>query len=276
MNKINIIDDFPQENKTVFVIYLLRNIINNKIYIGQTTNLKSRLNKHKNSKKDWGQIISKSINKYGYKNFQCEILYYADTLEELNIKECSYIKSYDCTNKQIGYNIEFGGKNSKMSELTKDKLRQINLNKVVSIDVIEKIRQSTTGENNHFFGKNHTNKTKLKMIKSWETREKVSDETKERMSQSQIGREHSKETKQKISNSHLGIRSHETPVYILNEKLEIIYNCKNIEESSKIVNCSKRNVYDAVNNLRFVKRKYWIIRQENYETDITKIKIKFH
>jgi len=167
---ISLIDNFLLENKTNFTIYLLKNNINNKIYIGQSINLKSRLNKHKNSKKNSKQIISKSIHKYGYKNFQCEILYYANSIEELNEKELYYIEFYKSTDKKIGYNIRPGGKNSKVSDITKEKLRQINLNKEVSNKTIEKIRNSTIGNNNHFYGKKHSMETKSKMIESWKSR----------------------------------------------------------------------------------------------------------
>ena len=272
--KISLIDNFLAENKTRYVIYLLRNNINNKIYIGQSINIKSRLSSYGKPKKNPIQVIEKSIKKYGWNNFQCEIIYYAISIDELNEKECYYIKTYNSTNRNIGYNIRPGGNNSEMSETTKEKLRLINLNKKVSDETIQKIKESTIGMNNHFYGKNHTQETKLKMIESWKNRKDISDETKRKMSQSQKGRTHTNKSKEKMSSSHLGIRSHETPVFILNNNLEIIQQFKNIEECSLYINCSKRNVYDSITNIRFVKRKYWIIKQDNYDMNISKIKSK--
>lgn len=94
------------------------------------------------------------------------------------------------------------------------------------------------------------------------------------MSISQTGRKHSDITKEKISKSHLGIRSHETPLYLLNQNLEIINNFNNVEECSKFVGICTRNVYDAIKNYRFVKRNFWIIKQNNSEFDISNIKLK--
>lgn len=263
--KISLIDNFLTENKTKYVIYLMKNLVNNKIYIGQSKNFKSRLQDHQKLNKNNNQLISKAINKYGCENFQCEIIFYAISLNELNEKECCYIKLFNSTNRKIGYNIRSGGNNSEMSDVTKEKLRQLNLNKIVSIDTIKKIKNSTLGVKNHFYGKKHSNETKLKMIGSWKNRESISEETKKKMSMSQKGRKHSNEVKEKMSISHLGIKSRETPIYVLNKDLEIICNFKNVEECSNYINCSKRNIYDIITNIRFVKEKYWIIKQENYE-----------
>ena len=85
------------EIKTNFIIYLLRNKINNKFYIGQTkTTIKERLRKHIKPSKNNKQIITRAIKKYGEQNFICEILFYAKSFEEMNIKEIEFIFEYNC------------------------------------------------------------------------------------------------------------------------------------------------------------------------------------
>lgn len=86
-------------------IYCIRNIINNKVYIGKSINLLKRKtshfsnlkqNKHKNFK------LQGSINKYGIDKFIFEILEYCDN-KDIDLKEIEYINKYNSSIK--GYNI---------------------------------------------------------------------------------------------------------------------------------------------------------------------------
>jgi len=88
-------------------IYIIRNKINNKIYLGSSVNMnirfihhKGRLlnNMHKNS------YLQNSVNKYGIENFRFEIVCYCTTTEILE-KEDYYLKFYNVCNPTIGYNI---------------------------------------------------------------------------------------------------------------------------------------------------------------------------
>lgn len=85
-------------------IYLTTNLINGKVYVG----------KHKSATYDEhyygsGKIIQNAIKKYGIKNFSNEMLYEADTLEDLNTKEKYYIKKYRELYGNNCYNIADGG-----------------------------------------------------------------------------------------------------------------------------------------------------------------------
>ena len=96
----------------MFYVYMHRNLINGKIYIGQTNN----------PKKSWGSNGArykprpneesrfwKAIQKYGWKNFEHIILGEYETREETNEAEIEFIKQYNSTNPDIGYNISSGG-----------------------------------------------------------------------------------------------------------------------------------------------------------------------
>lgn len=79
-----------------------------------------------------------------------------------------------------------------------------------------KMSISRTGDKNHFFGKNHTEKTRLKMVTSWKTRPKFTEETLKKMSESKkgdknsnFGKHLSEEAKQKISNANTGKKTSE-------------------------------------------------------------------
>lgn len=84
----------------MFTIYLHRNKINNKVYIGQT----------KRKPEDrWGpdgqgyktQMFYKAIQKYGWDNFDHIILEQTPTQSEANILEEYYIKIFDSNNPKM-------------------------------------------------------------------------------------------------------------------------------------------------------------------------------
>lgn len=91
-------------------IYIIRNTINTKVYIGQTTkSVRLRFLNHLSAaRRGKDYVIGKAIRKYGEENF------YVETLEEclkseLNEREIYYIKFYNSTNPKFGYNMSKGG-----------------------------------------------------------------------------------------------------------------------------------------------------------------------
>lgn len=73
------------------VIYVLKNKINGKQYVGQTTrNLKQRIAEHKSSK---DTCIGQAIHKYGLENFEISIIEKCKTIEELNEREIFLIEN---------------------------------------------------------------------------------------------------------------------------------------------------------------------------------------
>ena len=55
-------------------LYQITNLINGKIYIGQTNNITKRWSNHKSCNSP-NTVIAKAIQKYGVENFKFEILY---------------------------------------------------------------------------------------------------------------------------------------------------------------------------------------------------------
>lgn len=107
-----------------------------KVYIGQTINEKDRKNSHKRSADKLNTYFAHAIKKYGFENFTYEVIIkfkptpeIEKLLRVLNKLEEKYIKIYDSTNREKGYNIKIGGDNSPMQEETKEKLRQEVLNR---------------------------------------------------------------------------------------------------------------------------------------------------
>lgn len=86
-------------------IYLIKNLINNKIYIGQSIDIERRIKDHFTRKDD--APLHCAIQKYGKENFETIILEECSR-EQLNEKEIYYIKEYNSFGKN-GYNLNNGG-----------------------------------------------------------------------------------------------------------------------------------------------------------------------
>lgn len=94
-------------------IYKITNIINGKVYIGQSVDIKRRWRNHKKEafyekSHSYNYPLYCAIRKYGIKNFAFEILEECSK-EDLNEKEKYYITEYNTCNKQYGYNQTEGG-----------------------------------------------------------------------------------------------------------------------------------------------------------------------
>ena len=89
-------------------IYKITNLINNKIYIGQSINTKHRWEQHvSSSKHNPRTVVDKAIKKYGQENFKYEII---ESTAEYDDREKYWISYYNSTDCTIGYNIATGGK----------------------------------------------------------------------------------------------------------------------------------------------------------------------
>ena len=106
-------------------IYKIKNIINNKIYIGQSIRIEKRWIDHKKtlrSNSHRNVYLQNAWNKYGEDNFIHEIIEECD-VSELNDKEIYWINYYNSTNPLYGYNLDGGGNcNKEVSDITKKKL----------------------------------------------------------------------------------------------------------------------------------------------------------
>lgn len=90
-------------------IYIIRNTINNKVYIGQTrTNVSQRWAEHLRHARYGEQVINRAMRKYGVDKFYIETLEICD-IEYLDEREIYYIDLYNSTDKSRGYNVSIGG-----------------------------------------------------------------------------------------------------------------------------------------------------------------------
>jgi len=119
---------YGQEQEPYGIIYVIINVINGKVYIGQTTkNFKKYWEGHK---KDSGKGVRKylynAIRRYGIESFIVWRIDVADGQKELDSKEIFWIAFSDALNHEKGYNIAPGGKgggSGKKNEEIKRKMR---------------------------------------------------------------------------------------------------------------------------------------------------------
>lgn len=99
--------------KTMYIsgIYAIKNIINNKIYIGRSYNIYKRLVVHKSAlnrefKKHENQYLINAWKKYGENNFECFVIEECIKNDKiLSEKESLWINHYNSTDPKYGYNL---------------------------------------------------------------------------------------------------------------------------------------------------------------------------
>ena len=100
-------------------IYLFTNLINDKVYVGQTLHYKTRMKTHKDSGKNPTQYFGYAIRKYGWENFTKDILIDDVPEEDLNNLEINYIAFYNSFGPG-GYNLTKGGGGTSGYKYTKE------------------------------------------------------------------------------------------------------------------------------------------------------------
>ena len=137
--------------ESTYCIYLHKNKINGKVYVGQTCQSPEQRWREGEGYRTCPQFYT-AIQKYGWDNFDHIILETDLTLEEANEKEEYYIQYY---NSYInGYNATLGGKNTKKTEEHKQKIRLSNIGK-----------HPHQGELNPMYGKHMSEEAKEKSRK---------------------------------------------------------------------------------------------------------------
>lgn len=139
------------------IIYMFKNKINGKIYVGQTTQtFRKRTMQHMRSKKGY---FDAALRKYGIESFEYEVIDTAKSTEELNKKEIYWIKKLN-TMRPNGYNLCEGGNTTRGYSHREESKRKMSVTK--------KKLGSMKGEKNHYYGKHHTKEIREKMSKAWE------------------------------------------------------------------------------------------------------------
>jgi len=128
-------------------IYTITNLVDNKIYVGKATYVKSRLRHHKSQlvrKVHGNDHLQYAVNRYGIDNFVFELLVECD-IEHLFSEEHYWATLLDVHNRERGYNIEPTHPHRdapSVSEETKEKLRVFNTGKKRSPEIRKRQSES--------------------------------------------------------------------------------------------------------------------------------------
>jgi group I intron endonuclease len=177
-------------------VYKIVNIINNKLYIGSSVDIKARWKyshlKPLRENRHCNILLQRAWNKYGEDNFKFEVMHYCFK-EELLIIEQTYMDIYNSANPRYGYNLcPTAGNCLGLKASDAARLKMSNTRKGRPCPWLN--------------GRPVTEETKKKMSvsqkKKWnlEMRQRLSD--KMLGNTLMIGRKLSEETKKKISEFH--------------------------------------------------------------------------
>lgn len=107
----------------MYTVYQHKNKINGKVYIGITAQLPEKRWRHGEGYKSSPHFYA-AIQKYGWDNFEHNILFQDLTKEEACKKEQELIAKYNAMDRNYGYNSTSGGDAFVMNEETKQKISQ--------------------------------------------------------------------------------------------------------------------------------------------------------
>lgn len=131
----------------MITIYLISNTVNNKLYVGQTSQtIGQRFTRHCWQSNFKRQVISQAICKYGKDKFSISEIDKANSLEEANEKEVYWALFYNCFAPN-GYNLKAGGrKYLHMANETKTKISKAHSGKRASWESRKRMSEAHIGQ----------------------------------------------------------------------------------------------------------------------------------
>lgn len=210
-------------------LYLLTNMINGKIYVGQTwSTTEIRMgddgSRYKNSIK-----LFNAIKKYGVDNFAYNFLAFAHSQEVADELENQFIELYHSRDPKIGYNLKGGGSVGKHSEETKQKISKTLTGKIVSEATKKRLSKALKGLKKPAHTEDYKNKVSDAM-KEWHSNNKHPF----------IGRHHTEEAKKAMSKKLTGRK---IPAEIVRKRADKLFIPR--EDELKII-----SIYESGMTLR--------------------------
>lgn len=183
-----------------YCVYIHTNKINGKKYVGQTIHGDNPNERWKNGKGYKGvTYFRNAIEKYGWDNFDHEIVANNLTADEADNFERLLIEKLDLRNPDKGYNLESGGvKNKTHADSTKMKISEAKLG-------------TLTGENNPMYGISPQERMDAETYKIWKEKLQqinLSEESRQRRREKNLGKKYSDEV-----NSKKGLKGSDHPMY---------------------------------------------------------------
>jgi len=204
-------------------VYIIRNIVNSKIYVGSSKDIEKRwlthkweLLKHRHGNKH----LQAAWDRYGESNFIFSFVEPVLSPTELSEREQSWLDSSQSYISDYGYNqaryADTPGSHPRQpfSDATIQKMRQAALGRKMSEEAKRKMSMHRKGislseETKRRIGLSHKGKHLSEEFKKRLSLMKTglhhTEETKRKLSLLNVGKHHSEETKQKMSLAHLNL-----------------------------------------------------------------------
>lgn len=240
--------NIPKENAKTSGIYIIRNTINKKVYVGSAVNLYNRFHTHKKALKynyHDNQRLQKFVNKYGIECLCFYLLEIVEKKENLIEREQYYfdtIKPFFNILKLAGSSL--GYRHTDETKL-KFKNREYRKGFKLSPEVIETLK-------NRIFTKEHREKlgkASAKRLASEETRKKIGASSKARnqgKNHPLYGKKHSDESKNKMSVAKKG-----KPIHVGRKLTEAT------KEKLRLANLGKKYSNDVKKRLSEIHKERW-------------------
>ena len=215
-----------------YCVYLHTNIINGKKYVGITCQEPNKRWKNRTGYNPRGKGKSKFYNailKYGWNNFEHEIVASNLTREEANNFEHILIISLKTNNSEYGYNITDGGDGwtrIKHTEKTKQKISESNKGKI-----------------------------------AWNKGKPLTEEQKEKLRISHLGKKCSTETKNKMSVARKNKPNLHQRKKVLNEETKEVFD--SLTQAAFAYNVSIQAIHQAIKTNKTSKGFHWKYYEES-------------
>jgi group I intron endonuclease len=218
--------NIPTEHKNASGVYVIRNTVNDKVYVGSTRNFYTRYKGHRSHLrlgKHSSRHMQRHHNKYGPSCFTINLLeLITDNPEDLALAENRYIELFDAANPKKGFNNMVASFPARHSAETRAKISAINKGrspsdaaraKMSAIRKGKRFSEETKQKMREAYARVNTAESKaLRIAKSLEARTKngpmiyppVSEQTRQKLREAGKGRVFTAETRQKIANSQKG------------------------------------------------------------------------
>lgn len=185
-------------------IYVVRNSVNTKVYVGQTRNFAQRKALHLYcTKKGDQKPLYCAIREIGIEKFTFDLLEECSDATTASQREAHWVAHFDSIKN--GYNLTSGGgyhvgnRGRKFTAEHRRKIGEAHQGKIVSLETKQKIAAVQRGKKRG----PHSDETKAKISQANHNRI-VDVEVREKIRRSLIGRSPSPETRQKISEAGRG------------------------------------------------------------------------
>lgn len=237
-------------NKNTYCVYMHKNKINGKIYVGSTKYGDDPSKRWHNGKVYKGKFRD-DIYKYGWNNFDHYIIQKNLSLEEASKLEKLTIIKFNTTDSKYGYNINIAGNthNKQSAQKISESLKGHKVSEETKQKISEKAKQ--------LYVDGYVNPMQDKHL-SEEHKQKISNANKGNTYC--LGRTLSKETKQKISNSHKGKHLSEETKQKLSNKVWVNDGNKSLLIDKKDLDAYINNGYTRGRNDL---KRIWVHKDNN-------------